>query len=75
MPIAIKPEEILPKDFGKFKETGGNLHTIIMFQAVTSILIEKHIMTFKEINERAKQLYEIQREMMIEELNEISKQE
>lgn len=69
MTTAIKPEEILPKDFDKFKETGGNLHTIIMFQAVSSILIEKHIMRAEEINERAKQLYEIQREMMIAELN------
>ena len=69
MSTAIKPEEILPKDFDKFKETGSILHTTIMFQAITSILIEKHIMTVKEINERTKQLYENQREMMIAELN------
>ena len=68
MMTAIKPEEILPKDFDKFKETGSTLHSIIMLQAVTSILIEKHIMTAEEINERAKQLYEVQREMMIAEL-------
>ena len=68
MMTAIKPEEILPKDFDELKETGSTLHTVIMFQAVTSILIEKNIMKPEEINERAKQLYEVQREMLIAEL-------
>ena len=69
MVTAIKPEEILPKDFEKLKETGSTLHTVIMLQAVTSILIEKNIMKPEEINERAKQLYEVQRETLIAELN------
>lgn len=67
MPTAFKLEEILPKDFDKIKDT--NLHSMMMLQAATSILIEKHITTVEEINERAKQLYEIQREKMIAELN------
>jgi hypothetical protein len=69
MVTVTKLEEILPKDFDKLKETGSTLHTVIMFQAVTSILIEKNIMRPEEINERAKQLYEIQRKMMVTELN------
>ena len=65
----INPEEIFPENFDEFKETGSTLHTVIMLQAVTSILIEKNIMKPEEINERAKQLYEAQREMLIAELN------
>ena len=68
MPTPIKPEEILPENFEKLKETGSDLHIAIMLQTVISFLLEKNIATAKEINERAKQLYEVQREMLIAEL-------
>ena len=64
----IKSEEIFPENFDEFKESGSTLHTVIMLQAITAILISKNIMTPEEINETAKELYKIQREMFIKEL-------
>ena len=69
MPVTIKSEEFLPENIDELSNKMPELHTLIMLQSLSTVLISKNIITVEEYNETTKKLWKIQRDRIIAELN------